>query len=133
MSDLNSKWYNGLRAELTEEIKKAVRMKTAKGNKDWGVVVPAEQKREARKSVVSPIFPMFAREDEKGGRSLAYHASVAEEMITRHELGMSLWSDDEADTSETDVEDLRLTSVHFQVIERMMTIANETTLESLRK
>lgn len=133
MSDLSSKWYDGLRAELTKEVKLAVRKACSQGKKDWGVVVPVEQKRKARKSVVTPIFPMFARDDEKEGRSLAYHASVAEEMVTRHELGMSLWSDDEADTSETDTDDLHLTSTHFDIMERMMTMVDETSKSDLKK
>lgn len=131
MSDLNSKWYDGLRGELTKEVKLAVRKACSQGKKDWGVVVPAEQKRKARKSVVAPIFPMFARDDEKGGRSLAYHASVAEEMITRHELGMSLWSDDVAD--EETFEGTTLSQSEGEMIDKLITIANGTTLESLRK
>lgn len=127
----NSKWYDGLRADLTKEVKLAVRIECRKGNKDFGVVAVAGKTKAVRKSIVSPIFPMFARDDEKDGRSLAYHASVADEMVTRHELGMSLWSDDMAD--EESFEGTELSTSEAEMIGKLLTVANETTLSSLRK
>lgn len=128
---LSSKWYDGLRADLTKEVKLAVRIECRKGNKDFGIVAVAGKTKVARKSTATPLFPMFAREDEKVGRSLAYHASVAEEMVTRHELGMSLWNDSVAD--EESFEGTELSGSEAEMIGKLITIANETTLESLRK
>jgi hypothetical protein len=130
MSTLNSKWYDGLRGDLTKEVKLAVRKACSQGKKGWGVVAVKGQDSQ-RKSVVVPMFPMFAREDEKDGRPLAYHASVAEEIVIRHELGMSLWSDDMAD--EETFEGTELSRSEGEMIGKLLTIAQETTLESLRK
>lgn len=129
---LNSKWYAGLRAELKKEVKLAVRKACREGNKDFGVVANVETKH-VSKNTLNPIFEMFASTDEKYGRSYAYHAEVLEEKIVRHELGMSLWSEDEADTSDSEMKSVRLSDNDFAIMGRLMKIADETKLSSLRK
>jgi hypothetical protein len=135
MSNLNSKWYAGLRAELTKEVKLAVRIETRKGNAKWGTVAIKDRKRENRKSVIIPIFEMFASPDEKNGRSLAYHAEVAAEMVVRHELGMSLWANDgdvAADTDE-DCVGVELNRSELDMMNKLIDAVQSTSLASQRK
>lgn len=122
-------WYAGLRDELETEIRLCVNAKRRAGKIGWGDGRKASKVRSS-KSTVLPMFPMFARGDEKGGRSLAYHAGVAAEMITRQELGMSLWSDNEADTES--FVGTELSRSEAEMIGKLLDIANATSLESLR-
>lgn len=122
-------WYAGLRDELETEIRLCVNAKRRAGKIGWGDGRKASKVR-SHKSTVLPMFPMFARDDEREGRSLGYHAEVSEEMIIRHELGMSLWSDDEADTES--FVGTELSRSEADMIDKLLTAANNTTLKSLR-
>lgn len=132
MSNLNSKWYNGLRAELTKEVKLAVRIECRKGNTKWGTVAVKDRKRDNRKSVTVPIFEMFASPDDRNGRSLAYHAEVAAEKVIRYELGMSLWSDEVADTDD-DCVGVELNRSELDMMGKLIEAVQTTTLASQRK
>ncbi len=121
-------WYAGLREEMTTEIRRSVKRLHKAGKDGWGNGSRPVKSR--RKAGQKPTFPMFARDDEKGGRSLAYHAEVASEMITRHELGMSLWSDEPADTES--FEGVELTQSESEMMMKLFESVNTTSATSLK-
>lgn len=124
-------WYAGLREEMETEVRLCVRNARRNGKTGWGTGLKA-QKGYIGKTIVKPLFPMLAKEDETDGRTLACHAEIAEEMITRHELGMSLWSDDVADTDE-DCVGVELNRSEAELMGRLFKVADETKLKDLRK
>lgn len=124
-------WYAGLREEMETEVRLCVQKARRNGKKGWGTGLKA-QRGYVGKTIVKPLFPMLAKEDEVNGRTLACHAEIASEMITRHELGMSLWFDDVADTDDEFV-GVELNRSEAEMMGRLIKIADETRLKDLRK
>ncbi len=124
-------WYAGLREEMKTEVRLCVQKARRNGKKGWGTGLKA-QRGYVGKTIVKPLFPMLAKEDEVNGRTLACHAEIASEMITRHELGMSLWSDDVADTDDEFV-GVELNRSERDMMGKLIEAVQSTTLASQRK
>lgn len=132
--NMASKYYAGLRSELTKEARLKIGRARLQGKEGWGEV-GATKKASTAKTTVVPIFSMFTSVDERFARSNGRHAEVVDEMTLRHELGMSLWASDgdvEADTNDEYV-GVELNRSELDMMEKLMKVVEATTLESLRK
>mgnify|MGYP001562614879 FL=1 len=132
--NMASIYYAGLRPELTKEVRLKIGQSRTKGNEGWGEVA-SNKRGSTAKTTVTPIFSMFTSTDERFGRSNAYHADVAAEMIVRHELGMSLWANDgdvAADTDE-DCVGVELNRSELDMMDKLIEAVQSTSLASQRK